>query len=725
MNQLRDDRTMNGVYAIGRGQRPQPNTDSSLRCAALRMTVAPKCHPEQSEGSAFFRSGRRIWLPALQRTMPWRLPAVLAVLALSLWILGSQARKPAAAELRAQGASVPEPEYLSPIDLQLSSDGRRLYVVCEGDDSVREAEIAEGPNGVRPGSHSTDELPTPQVTVTRRVKVGHRPRAVALSPNGKTLYVSNEWSDTVSEIDAETFRIRRTLKTGWGPAGLTTDRSGKTLYVANGIGNDVSVLELTTGQEIKRLATQRYPHHTLLSRNGRTIYVSNVQPHLTPYDKPPVSELTAIDTRTQTVSERIMIPGVIELEGIAEAPAKLGGYLLVPFMRPKNLNPLIQVSQGWILTHGMAVVQPGESGHRKGSEVTEVLLDDIDYFYAGGYGTAFTPDGRYALVTSSEARVVALIDTAKLQDRLRQVPGEQLANRLDSAQTFVVRRLATGRDPRAIAISRDGRYGFIANRLDDSLTVVDVAHARVAATVDLGGPEVVTALRHGEQLFHDASYCFQGQFACATCHPEKHLDGLAWNLETPQLGRDRVANRTLRGIAETAPYKWNGKNPDLATQCGPRIAKFLFRSEGFNTQELEDVVAFLRSIPLPPNRHLGPDGQLTEAQERGRRVFYRTRTNDGREIPSGNRCDTCHPADTHYTNKTSADVGTATAYDTSGLIDTPQLDRVYQDAPYLHNGEAVTLEEIWTVFNNNDTHGVTSDMSKEQLNDLIEYLKTL
>jgi YVTN family beta-propeller protein len=666
------------------------------------MTAIPKCQPERSEGSAFH----------------WRPTVILVALALSLWMLSFQASKPAAAELHPQAASTPEPEYLSPIDLQLSSDGRKLYVVCEGDDTVREAEIFVG------RATTAEPAPAPSLSVTRHVKVGHRPRAIALSPDGKTLYVSNEWSDTVSEIDKETFHIRRTLKTGWGPAGLTTDRTGSTLYVANGIGNDVSIFDLRTGQEIKRLATQRYPHHVLLSRNGRTVYVSNIQPHLTPYDLPPVSELTAIDTRTQTISERIMVPGVIELEGIAEAPAKLGGYLLVPFMRPKNLNPLIQVSQGWILTHGMAVVQTG-GAHPKRSSVTEVLLDDIDYFYAGGYGTAFTPEGRYAMVTSSEARVVSLIDTAKLQSRLHQVPAELLANRLDSAQAFVARRLATGRDPRTVVISPDGRYGYIANRLDDTLTVVDVAQARVAASIDLGAPKVVTALRHGEQLFHDASYCFQGQFACATCHPEKHLDGLAWNLETPQLGRDRVANRTLRGIAETGPYKWNGKNPDLATQCGPRIAKFLFRSEGFNTQELEDLVTYLRSIPLPPNRHLAPDGQLTDAQERGRRVFYRTRTNEGREIPSANRCDTCHPAETHYTSKTSTDVGTATAYDTSGLFDTPQLDRVYQDAPYLHNGEALTLEEIWTVFNNNDTHGVTSDMSKDQLNDLIEYLKTL
>ena len=186
-----------------------------------------------------------------------------------------------------------------------------------------------------------------------------------------------------------------------------------------------------------------------------------------------------------------------------------------------------------------------------------------------------------------------------------------------------------------------------------------------------------------------------------------------------------MANRTLRGIRETAPYKWNGHNPDLATQCGPRIAKFLFRSEGFNLDEMEALLTYLNNIPLAPNRHLAPDGQLTEAQERGKAIFYRQNTNEGRAIPAQNRCDTCHPPATHYTARISTNVKSATQYDTNGMFDIPQLDRVYEDAPYLHNGEALTLEEIWTVYNNQDTHGVTSDMSKEQLNDLIEFLKTL
>ncbi|MGD0923427.1 MAG: beta-propeller fold lactonase family protein [Terriglobia bacterium] len=637
---------------------------------------------------------------------------VVAMTFLAFALVGAfRLSAPRAATVGPQGiapAQAAEPGYLNPLELQFSPDGQRLYVVCEGNDSVLAVDVRSG-------------------RVVAQVKVGHKPKGIALAPNGKTLYVSNEWSDTVSEIDAASFQVRRTLKAGWGPVGLTTDRSGKFLYVANSIGSSVSLLDLGTGRELKRFATERYPRHVTLSRDGRRVYVSNVMPHLRPYDEPPVSELTVIDAARQTVAERILIPGVIELRQIAEAPAKLGGYLLVPFMRPKNLAPLIRVEQGWVLTHGMAVVRPGADAtvEEERSSVTQVLLDDIDSYYADGYGAAFTPDGRYALVTASGADVVQIVDTARLARRLARVPAAELANRLDSAREFVIRRLPTGDDPRGVAISPDGRRAYIANRLADSLTVVDLAPLKVASTIDLGGPKEVSVLRRGERLFHNARYCFQGQFSCATCHPEDHLDGLAWNLETPQLGRDRVANRTLRGIAETAPYKWNGHNPDLISQCGPRIAKFLFRSEGFDTEELQGLVAFLRAIPLAPNRHLSPDGQLTDAQERGKAMFYRTRTNDGRLIPIENRCETCHPADTHYTNKISTTVGSNTKYDTIALFDTPQLDRVYEDAPYLHNGMALTLVEIWTVYNNQDKHGVTSDMRKEQLNDMIEYLKTL
>ena len=42
----------------------------------------------------------------------------------------------------------------------------------------------------------------------------------------------------------------------------------------------------------------------------------------------------------------------------------------------------------------------------------------------------------------------------------------------------------------------------------------------------------------------------------------------------------------------------------------------------------------------------------------------------------------------------------------------------------MHDGRCYSLEEIWTEFNPDDTHGVSNDMMKEELNALIEYVKT-
>lgn len=613
-----------------------------------------------------------------------------SLLALQLGVTGT-----GGAQVAGAVPAISSANYLTPVAAKLSPDGTKLYVVCEDDDSVLAVDLR--------AQH-----------VEQKVKVGHKPKDLAISPNGKTLYVSNEWSDTVSVVDTATFKVRQTLATGWGPRGLTTDQPGKILYVANSIGNDISVIDLSTGTELKRLAALRSPHYIQLSRDGQRVYVSNILPHLGDPDEPPTSELTVIETQKQTVSERILLPGVLELRHIAEAPGPQGGYLLVPFMRPKNLNPLIQVANGWILTHGIAIIRPPKAKDgATHSKVIQILLDDMDRYYAGTDGAAFTPDGRYALVTHSEAATLSVIDTKLLSQCLRSIAPAELPNRLDTAREIVTHRLPTESNPTDVVVAADGRSAYVVNRLDDCLTVVDIPGFRVRSRIDLGGPKEISVLRHGEQLFHDAQFCFQSQFACATCHPDDHIDGVAWNIETPELGRDRVANRTLRGIAETAPYKWNGHNPDLETQCGPRIAKFLFHSEGFNAKQLADLVAFIKSIPLSPNRHLAPDGQLTATQERGKAIFYQK------------ACDTCHTPATHYTARISSDVGTASKYDTSGLFDIPQLDRIYEKPPYLHNGEAKSLEEIWTLYNPADKHGVSSGMSKEQLNDLVEFLKTL
>jgi cytochrome c peroxidase len=162
----------------------------------------------------------------------------------------------------------------------------------------------------------------------------------------------------------------------------------------------------------------------------------------------------------------------------------------------------------------------------------------------------------------------------------------------------------------------------------------------------------------------------------------------------------------------------------LYRQCGFRFARWLTRTQPYSDDELYALVAYIMSLAPTPNRYRDSSGELTPAQQGGKEIYERERTNDGRLIPPENRCITCHPPPA-FTDLRKVDVGTMTPTDTEREFDTPRLDNLYESAPYLHDGRAATLEEIWTRFNPEDTHGVANDLTKAQLNDLVEYLRAL
>ena len=216
---------------------------------------------------------------------------------------------------------------------------------------------------------------------------------------------------------------------------------------------------------------------------------------------------------------------------------------------------------------------------------------------------------------------------------------------------------------------------------------------------------------------------FEGQFGCSNCHIDSTFDGLQWDLEPDGFGKDIVDNRLLEDLRGTEPFKWNGGNPSIAVECGTRTETYFWRSQTFDDRTLADLVLYIRHLPLRPNRFRAAGGDLTPAQERGRAIFNRTVDKLGQPIPEGNRCSFCHSG-AKGTSQKSFDVGTGKATDNSGLLDTPQLMNVALTAPYLHDGSAKSLEEIWTVYNPHDKHGRTNDLTKDELNDLVEYLRT-
>lgn len=587
--------------------------------------------------------------------------------------------------------------YPSPVDLALSPDGKRLYVVCEG----------------------TDELVVVDAqakAVAGRVEVGRVPRGIALNAGGSRIYVTNSWSDTVSEIDAARLKVLRTLPAGFEPTGVVVDARRGTLYVANRVSNDVSLVDLETGLDARRLLAGRGASYLAASPDGTRVFVTHIYPNPGKFRTPPESEITEIDAEHQFVASRMRLHNVA---GVFRVAVSRDGRLgLATQLRPKNLIPLAHVEHGWAFGDSLAVFGADIGG------VAQLPLDELERYFSMPFGVAMAPDKSQAYLSASGSDEVAVLDLKRLVAAARSANADGLANDLSASAAYVLARIPVGRDPKGIVLSPDGGTLYVANRLDDTISILDTARCEVVGAISLGGTAELTPQRRGERLFYSSKVAFQGQFGCANCHLDSTIDGLNWDLEPDGFGVDIVDNRALEDISETAPYKWNGANPDLETECGPRTERFFFRARGFHDSELADLVSYIKSIPLRPNRFRLPKGELTPAQERGKAIFERTTKKDGSPIPNELRCYVCHEGP-YYTNKAQVDVGTGKPTDRSPFIDVPQLTNVALTAPYLHDGSANTLEEIWTVFNPHDLHGVTNDLVKDELNDLIEFLKTL
>ncbi len=593
-------------------------------------------------------------------------------------------------------------DYYSPFNITLTKDGKKLYVVAEEAGKVLVVD-------------------TDKSKVVKQIRVGDKPYTIILNSDESLGYVSNQWSDNVSVIDLKTAEVIYTIPTGGGPAGLYLTNDEKYLYIVNSYTSNLSVIELDTKKEIRRLTVGNNPTGIAASPDGKTVYITSRRTKGKPYDEEVVCELAVTDVESKQIIEHKDIKSAYMLENLAFTPD--GELALMPLIRPKNNIPTVQVDRGWMMTNGFAVIEPKEKGR-----TFQFLFDEPNKFYADPYDIAITPDGKRAFISNSGVDCITVVSIDSVRDLLARYTDAELAmyaNHLGLSKQFVIGRIPTGANPKGIALSPDGNKLYVAEHLNDKIGVINTENYLIENTIDLGGPRRVTVARQGRRMLNSAGNTFQTQFSCYTCHPDEHEDGLVYNMASIDMGRNLANTQSLRDIGDTPPFKWNGKNQTIYKQDGMRFSTVLTRTEPLSYDNLDALVAHIvTGIPYPPNLQYNPTGELTFMQMKGKEIFERTHDFYGKELEPKERCITCHPPP-YFTHLQMEDVGTLAATDDSMLFDTPHLNNIYASAPYLHDGRAATLEEIWTIYGKDERHGVVNDLTKMQLNYLIEYLKSL
>ena len=518
------------------------------------------------------------------------------------------------------------------------------------------------------------------------VVTGNRPMTPTVSPDGKYVYVCNRFDNNVMKIDAATLEIVATAPATREANGCALGKDGKLLFVINMLPTDAT-------EPVKYVAAR----------------------------------VTVIDTATFKVIDHVHLPdGSTGVRGITASPD--GKHIYLTHTQARYQLPTTQLERGWMNTAALSVFD-GETG----KYVNTVLLDDVDLGAANPWGVTVSPNGKWLLVAHAGSREVNIIDRAAMHERLaRAAAGEQVTAVTSSAAEVhndlsflsdIRRRVPLTTDgPRGIVATDDKAY--VVCYFADALVEIPYTERVIKPTViPLNGTLIDLAkdpVLRGEMLFNDGSKCFQQWQSCASCHPDGIVDGLNWDLMNDGIGNPKQT-KSLYLSRWTPPTMITGIRKDMfhCNRAGFHHIQFYDAAE----EDAKCIDAYVMSMKPVASPYDRPEN--AEAIARGKALFM---------DPNKADCASCHLPERFFTAAADPDDGSKSPLYDLGLgtrdelgqeFDVPTLREVWRTAPYLYDGRAADMLAVLKAWNPADQHGITSDLTEQELKDLELYILSL
>lgn len=172
-------------------------------------------------------------------------------------------------------AGTPVTTDLSPLAMVFGAGGRTGYVLCQGAGEVDGLLV---------------RLDTATNAITGTLRTGVRPAALAIAPDGKTIYVVDSRNavtgiGNVLPVRTATWTARKRTTVGWTPSAMVIMPDGRTAYVLDAAGagshgssqGAVTPIALATGKAGRAIAVGYFPVALAVTPSGSRVYVLNTE----------------------------------------------------------------------------------------------------------------------------------------------------------------------------------------------------------------------------------------------------------------------------------------------------------------------------------------------------------------------------------------------------------------------------------------------------------------
>jgi YVTN family beta-propeller protein len=225
-----------------------------------------------------------------------------------------------------------------PRGIQLSRDRKLLYVTLTGSPSVAPGKADSPPPAADRSADGVAVVDLATRKVARVLPSGPDPETFDVSPDGSTLFVSNEETSELSALDLSSGTVRAKASVGKEPGGVAVRPDGKVVYVTSKADATVSVVDTSTLSILAQIPAGKGPRSVVFAKDGGTAFVTNELG----------ASVTVIDTGAQKSKTEIAIhedspmPSGVRPMGAALSPD--GKWLYVSTGRGGSLA-IIDVAQ--------------------------------------------------------------------------------------------------------------------------------------------------------------------------------------------------------------------------------------------------------------------------------------------------------------------------------------------------------------------------------------------
>ncbi len=544
-----------------------------------------------------------------------------------------------------------------------------------------------------------------------------RPVALAIVDQGRTLLVANSRSGSLSIVDLATRRVVDEPRIGRGLAHLAPLGDGRHLLAVDRAGDEVVLIDVRerSSRVLGRVGVAPDPVRAIAIEGGAVVASTGSRRltflHLAP-------------SKALTVAGRVELPfAPREMAAIPDgrhlvAADAFGGRLAIVDHRRRSVEAIRSIPAHNI--RGMVVSPDGRSlvlAHQYLDRLARTTFDDVHWGLLIRNHLRVLPVEAVFSARDDPGLLVGgrLIDLGDVG----YAAGDPGAIAFDNQGGLMVglagmdelamaaaigegpRRVVVGREPVAVIVDPAGRFAYVADRLDETISVVEIATGERPSTIALGPTPEPSPADRGERLFTSARLSHDGWMSCQSCHADGQTIGLTCDtLGDQSYGAPKLIP-SLLGVARTKPWTWIGAVDRLDEQVKKSIATTMHGTKRTDT-EVADLTAYLASLepPLPT-----PDDPAAIA--RGRAVF------------ESRKCDQCHEPPSYTTPKV-VDVG---LIDEVGhrSFNPPSLRGAGRRDAFLHDGRARSLRDIFT----REHHPRGLILPPEAINDLMAFLRSL